>query len=116
MQTRNSIQFPKSLRDLYSHPNFTPFGSSSDDWINDPDRMDRCDAAAESGSEGSTHAEIIQDWRDFLQTLESEALRSCQWHDRVTAEIERRIESINAEIDACEEWHEKNGSLHSEIG
>lgn len=32
--------------------------------LNDPDRAERCHDAAEYGSDGSTHREIINDWRE----------------------------------------------------
>ena len=116
MKTRNAIKFPRALRELYSHPDFRPFGSSSDDWIRDAERMDRCHEAAEDGCDGSTHREVMDDWREFLERLESDATRAAMWHDRVTAEIERRAESIREEIDKCEAWHEKNGSLDKQAG
>jgi hypothetical protein len=116
MKAKNHIQFPSTLRELYSHRDFIPFGSSSDDWINDRERMSRCSDAAEHGAEGSTHAEIIGDWREFLSRLESDAKHHCLWHPRIEAEIERRAALIHAEIDACEEWHASAGSLHEEIG
>lgn len=116
MKTRNHIKFPRTLRDLYQHPDFRPFGSSSDDWINDTERMARCHEAAEDGCDGSTHAEAMQDWQEFLDTLESDAKQKTHWHPRVTAEIERRVESIREEIDACEARHEKAGSLNEMVG
>ena len=116
MKTRNAIEFPRTLQELYSHPDFLPFGSSSDDWLSDPDRMERCHDAAEHGAEGSTHAEIMGDWREFLARLEDEANRKAWAHDRVSAEIERRVAAITAEIDACEAWHEANGSLEEMVG
>jgi hypothetical protein len=116
MKTRNYIEFPRTLRDLYEHPNFRPFGSSSDDWINDTERMSRCHDAAEHGAEGSTHAEITQDWREFLERLESKAIRENRWREKVAMEIERRAEAIREEIDACEAWHEAAGSLHDATG
>jgi hypothetical protein len=116
MKTRNHIQFPKSLREIIEHPNFRPFGSSSDDWIDNPERMERCHDAAEDGCDGSTHAEVMQDWREFLERLEREANRKTLWHDRVMSEVERRANAIREEIDKCEAWHEKAGSLNEMVG
>ena len=116
MKTRNAINFPSTLEDLIQHEDFTPFGSSSDDWLCDPERMARCYEAAGDGGDGSTHYEHITAWREFLSRLRSEASSAAMWHDRVSAEIERRCAAIDTEIDACEKWHEKNGSLHDEIG
>ena len=115
-------KFPKTLHELCNHPEFFCFGASSDDWINDPDRMARCHEAAEDGSDGSFHAEVIQDWRDFLDTLE-EAERSAIWHEldspeseAAEAELERLVKAIGDEIDACESWHESQGTLWNQIG
>jgi hypothetical protein len=116
MKTRNHIQFPTCLSDLYEHPDFLPFGSENGDWIRDTERMRRCWDAAEHGAEGSTHAEVMQDWREFLDTLESDAKRKTLWHDRVMSEVERRANAIREEIDACEAWHEEAGSLHEMVG
>ncbi len=115
MKTRNAIDFPATLRDLQSHPDFEPFGSN-DDWVNEPERMGRCWEAAEHGADGSTHAEILGDWWEFLHRLRHTALGIALHHDRVSAEIERRADSIGAELEACEAWHAENGTLNEEIG
>jgi hypothetical protein len=115
--------FPQSLEELYQSPDFIPFPRSSDEWINDSERMERCHNAAEHGGEGSTHAEIIQDWRDHLDNLENDARRTIENQDLDDDGIEALLAGlvscvaiITDEIDACESWHEKAGSLHSEIG
>lgn len=100
----------KTLAELYSHPNFHPFPQSSDEWINDPERMQRCHEAAGDGCEGSTHAEIIQDWREFLNSLTV----MDEYRDGDLTQDE--FDAIDAEIDACEAWHEKNGSLNEQVG
>ena len=69
--------------------------------LQDPDRYDRIVDAAGDGCEGSTHAEIIDDWRQSLQDSDL---------DYVTQE---RIEK---EIEACEKWHADNGSLDRIVG
>ena len=116
MKTRNHIEFPRTLSDLYSHPDFLPFGSSSDDWLHDPERMERCWDAAVMGADGSTHREIMGDWREFLERLNDEASRKVWQLDRVSAEIERRVAAIHAEIDACEAWHVEHGSIDEQSG
>lgn len=116
MKTRNHINFPESLHDLHQHPDFLPFGSSSDDWINDAERMERCHDAAEDGCDGSTHWEVMQDWKGFLNRLKSDATSNTDWHPRVTAEIERRATAIREEIEDCRAWHAENGSLHEMVG
>lgn len=109
-------EIPQTLEELYSHPNFNPFGSSSDDWINDPDRADRCNEAAEHGCEGSTHYEIMQDWRDFLSDLFRDYRRGNDEDEITDAELDAIEASIDAEIDACEAYHETAGTLHEQIG
>lgn len=105
-----TLHFPESLRDLYSHPDFIPFGSNSDDWINDAERMQRCHEAAEEGEEGSFHGEVIQDWRNFLSDLERDATRAADT-DQEEERISALVDSITAEIDGCEAFHEAAGTL-----
>ena len=112
--TTSIKSFPTTLSELYSHTDFQPFGSTSDDWINDPERMERCNDAAENGIDGSTHAEVIQDWREFLSNLERDTLHTLE--DDEQEQLEALVESITAEIDACEAYHESAGTLHNEIG
>lgn len=64
--------------------------------LSDPERFDRIMDAAENGCEGSTHAEIIQDWRDALRYS---GLNACT------------VKKVECEIDACEKWHIDNGSI-----
>ena len=116
MKTRNHIEFPTCLSDLYEHPDFIPFGSENGDCMRDSERWDRCHDAAEHGAEGSTHAEIMGDWREFLERLEKEAAWNTAFHPLVKTEIERRAASIREEIDKCEAWHEEAGSLNEMVG
>jgi len=78
------------------------------DFINESDRAARCYDAAADGCDGKTHAEVIEDWRGSFST----------WiRDRhMWQEPERFMAAVNAEFDATEEWHEKNGSLWEQIG
>jgi hypothetical protein len=112
----NKSEIPQTLEELYSHPKFQTFGSTSDDWINDPDRMERCNDAAEHGCEGSTHHEVMQDWRAFLSDLFQDYRRGNDEDEITDAELYAIEESISAEIDACEAHHEAAGTLHEEIG
>lgn len=108
----------KTLKDLYSSQGFEDFISDklgNDLFISDPERAERIHAAAENGADGSTHAEVIEDWREYLGTFQE---FDPEFDDECTdsmlpADVR---ESISAEIDACEAWHEKNGSLYQEIG
>lgn len=100
MKTKEEIH---TLQDLLSSKEYekSRFGSSSDDMINDTGRYRRCIKASENGGDGSTHAEYIQDWRDCLDRLD------------LSEEINTKI---RYEIDACEAWHEANGSLDEMCG
>ena len=72
----------------------------NDLFISDPDRGDRLYEYAENGADGSTHAEVIEDWRDFVKYCDLP---------------ERCKDALRAEINACEQWHDKNGSLDTII-
>jgi hypothetical protein len=84
------------------------FGCSSDMWIEDPDRAERCESAAEDGCDGSTHQERINDWRetfrDFMR-YERRSHNSCEL-------LETAVESY---WDDLELWHEKNGTLFQQV-
>ena len=84
------------------------FGNSSDDWISDPDRAERCDDAAEDGSDGSTHQEHIQDMRNAFSDWMRDNHRQ---HDYPTF-----TDAVDSYFDELELWHEKNGSLFQQIG
>lgn len=107
-------RFPRNLGSLLRHPDYRNFGDTSDDWINDPERMARCDNAAEHGEDGSTHAERLQDMRDNLRVMVRDTGHGTS--DRTQEKLDSLAEAIGAEIDACEAWHEANGTLHECIG
>ncbi len=65
--------------------------------LSDPERFNRIEDAAENGCDGSTHGEVIQDWRDALECY--------------TDLSEDETDSIAQEIDECEQWHVSNGSI-----
>ena len=105
-----------SLDDLTRSREFDDFRADlmgNDLFINDPERADRIHEASENGADGSFHAEVIQDFRDFLNTLSIIDPEDDQPAGDITEEV---YDSIVAEIDACEAWHEKNGSLWQEVG
>ena len=106
--------FPRTLDDLTGHRNFRRFGDTSDAWINDPDRMNRCHNAAKHGIDGSTHAEALQDMRDNLRDMVRDISRGTS--DRTREILDSIAEALEAEIDDCEAWHEANGSLHECTG
>jgi hypothetical protein len=106
----------KNLDDLIRSDGFQAFDSDrrgNQMFLDDPERADRCYDAAENGSDGSTHAEIIQDWRDYLGTLKVIDPEFPEENGDITEEI---CNTIISEIDTCEEWHAKNGSLHEQLG
>lgn len=82
------------------------FGDTNDDWINDEDRMARCWDAAEHGADGSTHQEVIDDWRENFRTFIAR-------HRHDYPRFESAVESAIADV---ERWHERNGSLEQEVG
>lgn len=124
MKTPLFNNLPETLRDLYTSRGFDLFiGSTqgSDFFINDPDRAARCHDAAENGADGSTHAEHINDWREYAEQLRADACRESYKlddaeEDKAEAEINAWHDRITAEIDACEAWHAEKGTLHEEIG
>ena len=105
-----------SLDDLTRSREFDDFRADllgNDLFINDPERADRIYKASEDGADGSYHAEVLQDFRDFLNTLSIIDPEDDEPAGDITEEVH---DSIVAEIDACEAWHEKNGSLWQEVG
>lgn len=105
-----------SLEEMYSSREYDAYISDrlgNDLFISDPDRAERIHEAAEHGTDGSTHAEVIEDWRDFLNSLKPIDPDFPEDGGEITEEDFDRIE---AEIAACETWHEMNGSLNQIIG
>src|SRR5215471_12006032 len=80
--------------------------SNTSDFINDPERAGRCYDA-----DGSTHAEVIGDWREAFATFISERRRG-KW----SADPDRFEAAVRADFTATELWHEFHGSLDQEIG
>lgn len=110
-------QPPRTIRDIITAPDFHPFASSSDAWIDDPDRMQRCHNAAEHGADGSTHAEIIEDWREYARRKYADARQALDYDDAAgEARLDVAEATLDAEIDACERYHEAAGTLHKCTG
>lgn len=87
------------------------------------DRFDRCHDAAEDGCDGSTHAENIQDFRDYGSELFRDARRQSlriDLTDDEGAELDRAIDTKEAffadDCDRLEAWHLANGSLEQACG
>lgn len=73
----------------------------NDLFINDPERAARIHEYAKEGLDGSTHDEVIQDWRDYIADADlPDAVK----------------ESLMAEVDAAEQWYIDNGSITNVIG
>lgn len=91
------------------------------DFFNEPERAGRVADAAVDGAYGATHAEIIEDWRESFETWIKYDRRSVtleyKHHEYHCHEYPARFAAaVQAHFDAVELWHERNGSLHQEIG
>jgi len=73
----------------------------NDLFVNDPERAARIHEYSKEGLDGSTHDEVIQDWRDYIA-------------DADLPDADK--ESLLAEVDAAEQWHIDNGSITNVIG
>jgi hypothetical protein len=78
--------------------------------MSDPERADRLVSASENGADGSTHQEVIDDWRNAFSHWIRYSRKG--YHNPP----ERFIAAVEAHFDACEKWHEDNGTLDQEIG
>lgn len=57
-------------------------------WFENPERAQRLHDYAEHGSDGSTHAEMIKDWRDYLSRFREEEDES------ILTSLHERIDSL----------------------
>jgi len=83
-------------------------------FISNLNRAERIHEYAENGSNGSTHEEIIDDWKDFLNNL------SIQFRDDIDEDTQYDISEdtfdlIEKEIEECREWHRLKGSIEQII-
>lgn len=118
-------QIPSSLHELTNHPAWDTFRESrlgNDLWFQNPERADRIHKAAEDGADGSTHAEVIRDQRDFLCQLARDA-KSEIWASLDGDELDKALDALEASVDALETaldnveaFHAKAGTLYEEIG
>lgn len=106
---------------------YTMQGEKESDFINEADRAARCYDAAEVGCSGSTHSEVIDDFREFGDDLLRDQWRAIEYkmeQDDASPEDYEQAEAIftecetafNADCDRLESWHEENGSLHESCG
>jgi len=81
----------------------------ADRMINDAfdshDRHGRCITAAKDGADGSFHAEILNDWLNFLE-----------FNSLDMGINEKDYHNIYVEILECWDYHDKEGSLYDEVG
>ena len=93
-----------TLNDMLNSDSYQRWENSrlgNDLFINDPKRAARIHEYAEEGLDGSTHDEVIQDWRDYIA-------------DADLPDADK--ESLMEEVDAAEQWHIDNGSITDVIG
>lgn len=89
--------------------------------LNDPERFSRCLAASRHAEDGSTHAENIEDMREYASELHSEIEKEIDDNAETDEDLKSllsQLESdkmeLDADIDRLEKWHEENGSLENQ--
>lgn len=146
MKTICGVQVPESVSDVLSVPEWSEAyynwsAANSEDFINYPDRAARCYDAAADGCDGSTHAENIDDFReygndlfhDLNKALEQAIESHPMWDDldednepqrlavydelvnQLWEDFEKCEQAYSADVDALEDWHDKNGSLNQQV-
>lgn len=142
MKTICGVQVPESVSDVlsvseWSEAYYNWSARNSEDFINCPDRAARCYDAAADGCDGSTHAENIDDFREYgndlfydlnkalEQAIDSHPAQdtlgddSPEWCELVNLwweDFEKCEQAYSADVDALEDWHDKNGSLNQQVG
>jgi hypothetical protein len=120
------MKYPANINEMLNSQGFQYYQADklgNDLFISDPERAERLWEAAEDGSDGSFHCEVIEDWREYAQDLFSDAERELWAQDLSDKEFDVAFENLEAlrdnlleEIDACENWHQENGTLSEMIG
>ena len=72
-------------------------------------RFARVHDAAENGCDGSTHQEVIEDWRDAFRNWLDD--RANTWHS-----YEHFTDAVDQYLHDLEVWHYNNGTLFKQIG
>lgn len=140
MKTVCGVQVPESVSDVLSVPEWSEAyynwsARNSEDFINCPDRAARCYEAAADGCDGSTHAERIDDFREYGSDLFHDLNKALEqaidgnemWDDMdqeaaddlcnsFWEDFEACEQAYSADVDALEDWHDKNGSLNQQVG
>lgn len=103
MKTTNQEEI-QTLNDMLNSSGFDAFQGDklgNNLWIEDSDRAQRCAYAAADGSDGSTHAERLEDMREYLALIEvSDIIR----------------EDIESDIRKAEKFLESSGQLYDQVG
>ena len=104
----------KTLHDMFQSKEWQGYESDrlgNDLFINDPKRADRIQAAAEDGSDGSTHAEHIEDWKAFTKLFSDDGGDYLEDQEAFYA-----LAHVAAEIELCCAYHAAAGTLFKEVG
>ncbi len=77
-----------TIPEMLQSRDFQAFQESAlgnDLWFENPERAQRLHEYSENGSDGSTHAEMIKDWRDYLSRFREEEDESIltSLHERI---------------------------------
>jgi hypothetical protein len=112
----------ESLDDMVNSREYQAYLSDklgNDLFINDPDRADRIHNAAENGDDGSTHREVIEDQREFLDmlvVLDPEDFDQ-EENDRNSYDITQEVyDRISKELDEVEQWHVDHKTIDNQVG
>jgi hypothetical protein len=125
MKTICGIEVPDCLDDVlhrnntWSNEFYAWSAGNCNDFINSSDRASRCHEAAQYGSDGSTHEEHIEDFREYGKDLFRRLRHSISEQlddDQVASDaFDACEESYLKGCDECEEWHHQNGSLKQQL-
>ena len=103
------IPSPETLREMYESKGFQSFIESklgNGLFARDPERAKRIADAAERGEDGSTHREVIEDWRDYLFSL-----RIVDDTNNTVGITREAYDNIAREIDDCERHHVQENDI-----
>jgi hypothetical protein len=104
------MKYFTNLREMNCSSEYNDFLESklgNDLFISEPDRASRI-----ADGEGSTHNEIIEDFREYLNSLKVKSEDDDENFD-ITQEV---YDTIESDINSCEEWHINNGSINDIAG
>lgn len=139
MKTIQGVQVIESIDDFLhdeklSNRYYNQSAEKDNDFINEPERAERCHDAASDGSDGKYHWEVIDDFREFGGELLKEAERAIDdavdawelWDTNPTAaQLQRQAVDVefqqcrlvfDKDCDELEQWHRTNGSYEQQIG